>query len=111
VLTSYMKSTEDLMVGEVRFLEVDNRLVLPVNIKVQLNITSSDVIHSFALPSLGVKADATAGILNVVSVTINKIGTHYGQCSEICGMNHRYIPIVVEGSMFISFYYWVVSHF
>jgi heme/copper-type cytochrome/quinol oxidase subunit 2 len=106
-----MKSSEDLIVGESRFLEVDNRLVLPVGIKIQMNITSRDVIHSFALPSLGVKADATAGILNVVGTTINKIGTHYGQCSEICGMNHAYMPIVVEGTMFISFYYWVVSHF
>jgi len=93
-------------VGEVRFLEVDNRLVLPIGLVIQANITSRDVIHRFALPTLGVKADATSGILNVVRFEISKTGVHTGQCSEICGTNHRYIPICVEGSLFICFFYW-----
>jgi len=95
-------------VGEVRFLEVDSRLVLPVTTSIQANITSSDVVHRFALPTLGVKADATAGILNVVRFEVVKRGLHWGQCSEICGINHRYMPIGVETCPFMSFYYSVV---
>jgi len=96
---------DDLNFGENRFLEVDNRLVLPVSINIQRNITSSDVIHRFSIPTLGVKSDAAAGILRVLGFNIIKIGLHTGQCSEICGMNHSYIPIVVEGVLFPSFYH------
>jgi heme/copper-type cytochrome/quinol oxidase subunit 2 len=92
----YIISTDDLLVGDLRLLDVDNRLVVPVNILVQFNVTSSDVIHSFALPTLGVKVDATAGLLTIVPAWTTRRGVHYGQCSEICGINHAFIPFVIE---------------
>jgi heme/copper-type cytochrome/quinol oxidase subunit 2 len=103
--SSYMKRLDDLTLGETRFLEVDNRLVFPQGSVIQVNITRRDVIHSFALPTLGVKADATAGLLNVLSFDCEKIGVHSGQCREICGINHRYIPIVVERTRHTLFFY------
>jgi len=101
----YMLSVEDLEVGHLRFIEVDNRLVLPVNTLVQFNITSSDVIHRFAIPSLGIKVDATPGLLTVVHAHLIKCGVHYGQCYEICGMNHSYIPFVIEVVPFQRFFH------
>lgn len=105
----YMNPLEELSVGNSRFLEVENRLILPRGVLVQFNITSRDVIHSFALPTLGVKVDATSGLLTVVPLYTKKIGTHYGQCSEICGINHSFIPFCLEVTMFPSFLYWVMS--
>lgn len=110
VFTSYIKSLDDLVVGDTRFLEVDNRLTLPVNKNLQFNITSSDVIHSFAVPSLGLKGDATAGVLNVLSTKIEKCGVYRGQCSEICGANHSYMPIQVEVTTFLCFRWWLHSY-
>jgi cytochrome c oxidase subunit 2 len=104
-----MKRAEDLFLGDTRFLEVDNRLVLPVNTLIQVNIASSDVIHSFALPALGVKGDATAGILNVINFERFKRGVVWGQCSEICGINHRYMPVSLEIVPFTSFFYNVAA--
>lgn len=98
-----MKSYDDLDLGGARFLEVDNPLVLPSNFVVQFNVTRSDVIHSFAIPSLGLKVDAVAGILRLINFKTMKIGTHYGQCSEICGINHTYIPFCMEISTLYGF--------
>ncbi len=106
--TRYIKIGDDLIISEKRFLEVDNRLVLPISLNIQANITSRDVIHRFSVPTLALKTDATAGILNVLNFNIRKVGIHSGICSEICGINHRYIPIVVEGTLFSSFYHWVL---
>jgi len=92
----YILPLDELLVGERVYLEVDNRLVLPSGMRVQFNVTSSDVIHRFAMPTLGVKVDATPGLLTVVRADMMKVGTHYGQCSEICGMNHRFMPFVIE---------------
>jgi cytochrome c oxidase subunit 2 len=100
-----MKRVDDLGFGDKRFLEVDNRLVLPISLNIQTNVTSRDVIHRFSIPTLGIKSDAAAGILRVLNFNIEKVGVHTGQCSEICGMNHRYMPIVVEGALFKAFYY------
>jgi cytochrome c oxidase subunit 2 len=77
-------------------LEVDNRVILPELTHVRFIITSGDVIHSFAVPALGIKTDAYPGRLNQVSVFINREGVFYGQCSEICGILHSSMPIVIE---------------
>ena len=94
---SYMVPTSDLEQGDMRLLEVDNRVVIPINTHVRVLITGADVIHSWTVPSLGVKADAVPGRLNQVSFFLNRPGVFYGQCSEICGSEHSFMPIVVEG--------------
>jgi cytochrome c oxidase subunit 2 len=93
---SYMVGEDDLELGDLRLLEVDNRVVVPKNTHVRMIITSADVIHSWAVPSLGVKVDAIPGRLNQTSFLANREGVYYGQCSEICGVNHAFMPIAVE---------------
>lgn len=92
---SYLIPEEDLPLGFFRNLEVDNRLVLPTYFKLRILITAMDVLHSWAVPSLGVKADATPGKLLQVPLVIKRSSIFYGQCSEICGVNHAFMPIVV----------------
>jgi len=104
---SYMIPTSDLEVGDLRLLEVDNRVVIPVNTQVRVVISGADVIHSFAIPSLGVKADAIPGRLNQASFLIKRPGVYYGQCSEICGSDHSFMPIVVEGVSQEKFINWL----
>nr|ALO20780.1 cytochrome c oxidase subunit 2 [Sarsia tubulosa] len=104
---SYMVATSDLEDGDLRLLEVDNRVVVPVNTQVRVVITGADVIHCFTVPSLGVKADAIPGRLNQVSFLIKRPGVYYGQCSEICGSDHSFMPIVVEGVSQEKFVNWV----
>ena len=91
-----MLSTEDLNLGQLRLLEVDNRIIVPVNTTIRLIVTSSDVIHSFGVPSLGLKLDAIPGRLNQTSFFIDRPGVYYGQCSELCGILHGFMPIVIE---------------
>jgi heme/copper-type cytochrome/quinol oxidase subunit 2 len=91
---SYMLT--DVEPGQLRLLDTDERLVLPTNSLIRVLVTSADVIHSWAVPSLGVKIDAIPGRLNQVWVTIQRPGVFYGQCSELCGANHAFMPIVVE---------------
>jgi cytochrome c oxidase subunit 2 len=86
----------DLEEGRLRMLEVDNRVILPELTHVRFIITAGDVIHSFSCNSLGIKCDAYPGRLNQVSVFINREGVFYGQCSEICGILHSSMPIVIE---------------
>nr|ABL09078.1 cytochrome c oxidase subunit II [Onchidella borealis] len=93
---SYMVEFNDLGLGDYRLLEVDNRVTLPYNINVSVMVTSADVLHAWAIPSLGVKMDAVPGRLNTVNTLMNRPGVYYGQCSEICGANHSFMPIVVE---------------
>nr|YP_010831214.1 cytochrome c oxidase subunit II [Elysia viridis]WFF64238.1 cytochrome c oxidase subunit 2 [Elysia viridis] len=93
---SYMIPESDLTVGDYRLLEVDNRATLPYQMETTIITTSADVLHSFALPSMGVKMDAVPGRLNTMSMFVDKPGIYYGQCSEICGANHSFMPIVVE---------------
>jgi len=93
---SYMKSEEDLTLGNFRLLEVDNRIVLPTKIHIRLLVTAADVLHSWAIPSLGIKVDACPGRLNQVFLFLKREGVFYGQCSEICGINHGFMPIVVQ---------------
>ena len=104
---SYMVADDDLQKGQLRLLEVDNRVVLPANTHVRALVTSSDVIHSWAIPSLGVKMDGCPGRLNQVSIFIKREGTFYGQCSEICGVQHGFMPIVVEAVSVENYIKWV----
>ena len=92
-----MKDVTDLEDGELRLLEVDNRVVLPTSSRVRVIVTSSDVLHSWAVPSLGIKADAIPGRLNQVSTILDREGIYYGQCSELCGVQHMGMPIAIEG--------------
>nr|YP_006303258.1 cytochrome c oxidase subunit II [Zygeupolia rubens]ADZ05385.1 cytochrome c oxidase subunit II [Zygeupolia rubens] len=105
---SYMVPVSDLSSGDYRLLEVDHRTVVPVNVDVRVLVTAADVLHSWAVPSLGVKADAVPGRLNQVSFYISRPGVYYGQCSEICGANHSFMPIVVEAIEVDDFVHWVV---
>lgn len=93
---SYMLLEEDLANGSYRLLEVDERLVLPERVSIRVLVTSLDVIHSWAIPSLGIKMDACPGRLNQVGMYIRRRGVFFGQCSELCGVNHAFMPIVVE---------------
>jgi heme/copper-type cytochrome/quinol oxidase subunit 2 len=86
----------DLEEGALRMLEVDNRVIVPELTHVRFVVTGADVIHSFACPALGIKCDAYPGRLSQVSVLVNRQGTFYGQCSEICGILHSSMPIVIE---------------
>ena len=93
---SYMIKEEDLNLGDLRLLEVDNRLVLPVDTHVRVIITAADVIHCWSVPSLGIKLDAIPGRLNQTNLLTYREGVFYGHCNEICGVNHAFMPIVVE---------------
>lgn len=104
---SYIKSLDSLVLGDFRFLEVDNRLLVPVLLPLRFVITSADVIHSWALPSFFFKFDAIAGLLSVFSMEFSQLGVFYGQCSEICGANHSFIPVVVEVCLFSNFFNWL----
>nr|WMQ72222.1 cytochrome oxidase subunit II [Tibicinoides pallidula] len=107
---SYMMPTSNLNNNEFRLIEVDNRLILPFNTQVRLMITSMDVLHSWAMPSLGIKVDAVPGRLNQTSAIINKPGLIFGQCSEICGSNHSFMPIVIESIDNNAFLIWLKNY-
>lgn len=107
IFDSYMISEEDLDYGELRLLEVDHRLIVPSLTHIKLLISSADVIHSWAVPSLGIKIDACPGRLNAVNMFIKKTGVFYGQCSEICGVNHGFMPIVVQAINELQYINWI----
>ncbi len=90
---SFMIDHNSLEIGDQRQLTVDNYLVLPINTSIRILVTSNDVIHSFAIPSLALKADALPGRLNTLGLIINRPSTYYGQCSELCGVMHGFMPI------------------
>nr|QXT44338.1 cytochrome c oxidase subunit 2 [Anaorotermes echinocolon] len=104
---SYMVQQEDLQTNMFRLLDTDNRVVLPMNSPIRMIVTAADVLHSWTVPSLGVKTDATPGRLNQVSFSINRPGILYGQCSEICGANHSFMPITIESVSTNQFINWV----
>nr|YP_009493360.1 cytochrome c oxidase subunit II [Echinaster brasiliensis]AWK29624.1 cytochrome c oxidase subunit 2 [Echinaster brasiliensis] len=106
---SYMIPTDELNNGAPRLLEVDNRVVLPSQTPIRVLVSSSDVLHSWTIPSLGIKMDAVPGRLNQVNFFLSRCGIFYGQCSEICGANHSFMPIVIEATNFESFENWVVN--
>lgn len=104
---SYLIPESDLEQGALRMLEVDNRVIIPELTHVRLIVTAADVIHSFACPALGIKCDAYPGRLNQMSVYINREGTFYGQCSELCGILHSSMPIVIESVSIEKFVSWI----
>nr|YP_009024231.1 cytochrome c oxidase subunit II [Oesophagostomum columbianum]AGL61173.1 cytochrome c oxidase subunit 2 [Oesophagostomum columbianum] len=103
---SYMKSLDQLNLGEPRLLEVDNRCVVPCDTNIRFCITSADVIHSWALPTMSIKLDAMSGILSTLCYSFPMVGVFYGQCSEICGANHSFMPIAVEVTLLDNFKSW-----
>nr|QNP10008.1 cytochrome c oxidase subunit 2 [Aulacochthebius sp. IBE<ESP> RA1155] len=104
---SYMISSNDLKLNSFRLLDVDNRIVLPFNSQIRMMVTAADVIHSWTIPSLSVKIDAMPGRLNQINFFINRAGLFYGQCSEICGANHSFMPIVLESISPKFFVNWI----
>nr|AET13151.1 cytochrome c oxidase subunit 2 [Chiropsalmus quadrumanus] len=104
---SYMIPTDELALGDTRLLEVDNRVVVPVSSHVRVLVTGADVLHSFAVPSLAIKMDAVPGRLNQTGFFIKRAGVYYGQCSEICGANHSFMPIVIEAVSLGQYLTWV----
>jgi len=105
---SYLITDENLQLGQKRLLEVDNRIVIPENTTVKFLITAGDVIHSFAVPSLGIKTDAVPGRINETWTKISKKGVYYGQCSELCGANHGFMPIAIEVVSKEEFQNWLI---
>nr|YP_009465593.1 cytochrome c oxidase subunit II [Eurydema maracandica]AUZ97274.1 cytochrome c oxidase subunit II [Eurydema maracandica] len=106
---SYMKPTNELNLEDFRLLDVDNRTVLPMNTQTRVVVTAADVLHSWAVPALGIKIDAVPGRLNQGTININRPGIMYGQCSEICGANHSFMPIVIESTTTENFLKWINS--
>lgn len=104
---SFIKKTTSLEGGEFRLLEVTNRAVVPTHTETQILITSADVIHSWAVPRLGVKVDAIPGRQNQIGFSITRPGLYFGQCSEICGTDHSFIPIAIEAVPFKTFTNWL----
>nr|QLC45461.1 cytochrome c oxidase subunit 2 [Leptopanorpa pi] len=104
---SYMVPSNVLDLDEFRLLDVDNRTVIPMNTQIRMLVTAADVLHSWTVPALGIKIDATPGRLNQTSFLINRPGLFFGQCSEICGANHSFMPIVIESVPTNTFIKWI----
>nr|YP_009312324.1 cytochrome c oxidase subunit II [Garra poecilura]BAV71799.1 cytochrome c oxidase subunit II [Garra poecilura] len=106
---AYMVPTQDLTPGQFRLLEADHRMVIPTESPIRILVSAEDVLHSWAVPSLGMKMDAVPGRLNQITFTTLRPGMFYGQCSEICGANHSFMPIVVEAVPLKHFEDWSSS--
>lgn len=106
---SYIIPINELSENIFRLLDVDNRVILPINSQIRILVTAIDVIHSWTIPSLGIKVDGTPGRLNQINFLINRPGLFYGQCSEICGTNHSFIPIVIESISTNYFIKWIIN--
>nr|YP_009441827.1 cytochrome c oxidase subunit II [Xylosandrus germanus]AOY39580.1 cytochrome c oxidase subunit 2 [Xylosandrus germanus] len=107
---SYMVPINDLKSFNFRLLDVDNRMAIPFNTQIRILTTSTDVIHSWTIPSLGVKIDSVPGRLNQTNLLINRTGLLFGQCSEICGANHSFMPITIESINTTNFLKWINSN-
>nr|YP_010326845.1 cytochrome c oxidase subunit II [Athetis thoracica]UNP54105.1 cytochrome c oxidase subunit 2 [Athetis thoracica] len=107
---SYMIPSNEMTPNSFRLLDVDNRIILPMNNQIRIMVTATDVIHSWTVPSLGVKVDANPGRLNQTNFFINRPGIFYGQCSEICGANHSFMPIVIESISIKNFINWINNY-
>nr|QYA17647.1 cytochrome c oxidase subunit II [Glaucopsyche lygdamus xerces] len=105
---SYM--INELNINNFRLLDVDNRIIIPMNNNIRMLVTATDVIHSWTIPAIGVKIDANPGRLNQMSFFINRPGIFFGQCSEICGANHSFMPIVIESISIKNFINWVNNY-
>nr|QUB07100.1 cytochrome c oxidase subunit 2 [Plateumaris sericea] len=106
---SFMTPLTESQSYNFRLLDVDNRLIIPFESQIRMLVTAADVIHSWTIPSLGIKIDSTPGRLNQISFLINRTGLFYGQCSEICGTNHSFMPIVIESVSPQYFVKWIIS--
>jgi len=106
---SYMLPESELPEGGLRILEVDNPIVIPVRTPVKFMVTATDVLHAFSVPAFGIKVDAVPGRINQLSVLVDHEGTFYGQCSELCGVNHGFMPIVVHVVSVPEYQRWVQS--
>lgn len=104
---SFIIQPNELINNNFRLLDVDNRIVIPFNNQIRILIRAIDVIHSWTVPSLGVKIDAIPGRINQIIFSTNRPGLYFGQCSEICGLNHRFIPIVIERTSNLNFIKWL----
>nr|UGS80505.1 cytochrome c oxidase subunit II [Polypsocus corruptus] len=104
---SYMVPSQEIEPNSFRLLEVNNRLIIPTNTQMRILITAADVLHSWALPALGVKVDANPGRINQTSFMIKYPGLFFGQCSEICGSVHSFMPIVIESTYKNNFINWL----
>nr|UMB89175.1 cytochrome c oxidase subunit II [Coptodryas elegans] len=107
---SYMLPSNELNSFNFRLLDVDNRLVVPFNTQIRILTTSMDVIHSWTIPSLGIKIDSVPGRINQTNLLINRTGLLFGQCSEICGANHSFMPITIESIKPNFFLKWISSN-
>nr|WNH24164.1 cytochrome c oxidase subunit II [Diogenichthys laternatus] len=103
---AYMISTKDLLPGQFRLLETDHRVVIPIETPIRVLVSAEDVLHSWTVPALGVKLDAVPGRLNQTAFLASRAGVFYGQCSEICGANHSFMPIVLEAVPLENFENW-----
>lgn len=106
---SYIIPTNEINNFNFRLIDVDNRIIVPFKSQIRILVSSIDVIHSWTIPALGVKIDATPGRLNQIRFIINRPGLFFGQCSEICGANHSFIPIVVESISPNYFINWIIN--
>jgi len=104
---SYLIPETKLTIGSLRLLEVTKRVVLPVKVNIRVLVTAADVLHSWAIPSFGIKVDACPGRLNQTHLNINRPGVYYGQCSEICGVHHGFMPIVVKVVKYTQYLNWI----
>lgn len=104
---SYIIPQNEIALDSFRLLDVDNRVILPINNQIRILVSATDVLHSWTVPSLGVKIDASPGRLNQTNFFINRPGLYFGQCSEICGANHSFIPIVIESIPTNHFIKWI----
>ncbi len=106
---SNMIPDNQLKPGQLRLMEVDNRVIVPIHTTIRLITTASDVVHSWAVPAFGVKKDSVPGRLNETWFHVKQSGVYYGQCSELCGVKHGFMPIVVEAVPKAEFEQWVAS--
>nr|ABE47624.1 cytochrome c oxidase II [Jalmenus eubulus] len=107
---SYMIQNYNNNNNNFRLLDVDNRIIIPMNNNIRMLITATDVIHSWTVPSIGVKVDANPGRLNQTSFFMNRPGIFFGQCSEICGANHSFMPIMIESISIKNFINWINNY-
>nr|WNH37014.1 cytochrome c oxidase subunit II [Nezumia stelgidolepis]WNH38406.1 cytochrome c oxidase subunit II [Nezumia stelgidolepis] len=105
---AYMIPSQDLLPGEFRLLETDSRVVLPFDSPIRMLTSAEDVLHSWTVPALGLKMDAVPGRLNQMTFISHRPGVFYGQCSEICGANHSFMPIVLEIVLIKEFVLWTL---
>nr|ACJ69616.1 cytochrome c oxidase subunit II [Venturia canescens] len=104
---SFMIKNNEMSKFNFRLLDVDNNLVIPMKSQIRMLVNSNDVIHSWTIPSIGIKIDAIPGRINQTMMNLNRPGLYFGQCSEICGLNHSFMPIVLESTSNYNFIKWM----